>query len=475
MDNYRVGDGALQALALIALHESTKQHFANSAALKKALDNCLYFATRGANAALVALLVYDSPHEQLLVTNHLMDPLCQHLLSQTNPLLRERFAQMLLTLTKKSEFATTLTKVEAVRGIFKLLEDNNPQIRRMAVFILRNLREYPTVVSLMSLSGGMAAVVKVALMLLKESKASETLEMFQAVLQLTANELPCLALIVRDDNMMKMIVEECFRTEWNDCHIVLSHITMCSVSKDRLREFNVIPLFARMLDTVDANIRSTAVTSLCNLLYDSPINQEHLRRTGCMKTLLKLCCDKDVYIQWNASALLYKHSLNVTANDVPELTNSTYRDSLGNRWDDPSRYLVMFATYGILPPMTDRLIVPMMLLLLDEDKEVRLDAIKILLQTVYTTRYHEVMCEKGIIPALVRLFTDEYDKIRKYAVVMLHTLVKDSIAYDVKSDIKAADGIATLLQILADPVPEVRNHAVDILFHVKYFDSVAKK
>jgi hypothetical protein len=140
--------------------------------------------------------------------------------------------------------------------------------------------------------------------------------------------------------------------------------------------------------------------------------------------------------------------------------------------DDPSEYLCKLARKRSLPEFSGRFVVPTMMLLLDSNDTIRLGAIQRLFKATKTAKYHELMCGKGMIPSLFKLFSDPNDEIRKCAVLTLYNFVIFPISDDA---IKAADGITHLVRAVSDPVMEIRNYVIDMLFHLKYFGRVPSR
>jgi hypothetical protein len=198
----------------------------------------------------------------------------------------------------------------------------------------------------------------------------------------------------------------------------------------------------------DLQVRRTALAVICNLVHDNAAAQEGLRQANANEVLRSLLIDGDDEVQLYAAATL--HNVKEIISEDTVLAQEIIITSILNKptlFDDPSIAKL----------------VPMMIVLSEENEVVRTRAVVGLKQLSSVAANRDWMRDAGVVASLLNLLAHETNtEVIQNALQILSVLEVD------EDEIEDAGGISPILNLLSNVDLNIRQDASQILRDLRF-------
>jgi HEAT repeat protein len=246
---------------------------------------------------------------------------------------------------------------------------------------------------------------------------------------------------------------------------IVSNLSHFKQVKAMIRDMGGIGKLIPLLRDDDALVKKMSVSTLCNLVYNNASNCTLIVNTdGGLDSLTILLSDSDSDVQIQAATICRQGILN---GSIPSDGALYGRGILLQSLQDKITMNALAFDVSFLTPM--------IMLLLDEDDELREKGIELLQKLFMHSptcqhKYLYVLLQLDTVSILIKLFQDTSKKIRQAAIKTLNILTRYS---DTHAIIKDCGGISAALHVLSTSEElEDRNYAANILLSLGYFQLV---
>jgi hypothetical protein len=199
------------------------------------------------------------------------------------------------------------------------------------------------------------------------------------------------------------------------------------LTKDKIREAQVIAPVVALLSSEDSNSRRMATGLLCSLAYGSnDMIKADIRETDVITSLVGLLADRDVSVRFNAAATLSRSALNVSTVTSFQIRVGSGGDveikACHHSLDHALSLLALHTDVEHLVDESNAIQIPLTILLTDEDVLVRRKVCLVWDQLANEVCNHAMIRHTKVLPVFQTLLSDIDPEVRNTVAKILKTL-----------------------------------------------------
>jgi HEAT repeat protein len=231
-------------------------------------------------------------------------------------------------------------------------------------------------------------------------------------------------------------------------------------SRAKFTQLNVLPSLISLIEDPDVQIRRSVLVAICNLTHGNSVCQELLRQSDTVGSLTSLLADEDDEVQLYAAVIL-----KIAAMSSSFALSSANAVSAKPFVGDIAQTLaaVTLNKSLLFEKSTIAMMVPMIVLVSDENEIVRIRAVTALKHLSSDSSNHYWMRVAGVVASLLNLLAHETN-----SEVIQNTLQILSVLEVDEDEIEDAGGISPILNLLNNVDLSVRQDASQILQAIGY-------
>jgi HEAT repeat protein len=391
-----------------------------------------------------------------------MEPLFNVVRAKSDAQYHEHVSSVLAQASSLPKFAPTLKSSFNIMVCCELLSNKNREVRRNALRMLANFHPiYYEKDSIFNIS--FDRLISFCLqMLQEEDNASMSNDILTVLMQLsferkinatflkTPESVAMLRDFLRDENVE---IRRNVATIWCNLSYRMN-------SRAKFTQLNVLPSLISLIEDPDVKVRRSVLAAICNLTHGKSICQELLRQSDTVGSLTSLLADEDDEVQLYATVILKI----AAGSGYMELSSANVVSATPYFGDIAQTLAAVTLNKSLLfEKPTIAMLVPMIVLVSDENEIVRIRAITALKHLSSDSANHYWMRIAGVVACLLNLLAHESN-----SEVIQNTLQIFSALEVDEDEIEDAGGIAPILNLLSNVDLNIRQDASKLLHAMGY-------